>query len=136
MSQQASRQVYILCEDVCCVGLSLIIHQLSSYCFTLTPPPFLCLFHTDLIAGIAGQRPRAMEATIEKEKGQHLSPIVSHDVESSKDTSIDADAMKLAAMGYTQDMKRNYSVWSILGVGFSLTNSWVSNLSIPAPLMY
>jgi hypothetical protein len=74
-----------------------------------------------------------MEATIEKEKGQHLSPTVSHDVETSKDTSIDADAMKLAAMGYTQDMKRNYSVWSIVGVGFSLTNSWVSNIFIPAP---
>ena len=37
---------------------------------------------------------------------------------------LDADALKLAEMGYTQDMKRNYSVWSVLGVGFSLTNSW------------
>ncbi|KAF1812679.1 amino acid transporter [Eremomyces bilateralis CBS 781.70] len=37
---------------------------------------------------------------------------------------VDEDAMKLAAMGYTQDMKRNFSVWSVLGVGFSLTNSW------------
>jgi len=27
-------------------------------------------------------------------------------------------------MGYVQDMKRNFSVWSLLGVGFSLTNSW------------
>jgi choline transport protein len=27
-------------------------------------------------------------------------------------------------MGYTQDMKRNFSVWSVLAVGFSLTNSW------------
>jgi len=27
-------------------------------------------------------------------------------------------------MGYVQDMKRNFSVWSVLGVGFSLTNSW------------
>jgi choline transport protein len=27
-------------------------------------------------------------------------------------------------MGYTQDMNRNFSVWSVLGVGFSLTNSW------------
>ena len=38
--------------------------------------------------------------------------------------SLDADALKLAEMGYTQDMKRNFSVWSVLGVGFSLTNSW------------
>lgn len=37
---------------------------------------------------------------------------------------IDSDALKLAEMGYTQDMKRNYSVLSVLGVGFSLTNSW------------
>ncbi|KNG50280.1 choline transport protein [Stemphylium lycopersici] len=27
-------------------------------------------------------------------------------------------------MGYTQDMKRKYTVWSVLGVGFSITNSW------------
>jgi choline transport protein len=27
-------------------------------------------------------------------------------------------------MGYQQDMRRNFSVWSVLGVGFSLTNSW------------
>lgn len=38
--------------------------------------------------------------------------------------AIDADAAKLAEMGYTQDMQRNFSVWSVLGVGFSLTNSW------------
>jgi choline transport protein len=38
--------------------------------------------------------------------------------------SLDADAQKLAEMGYQQDMRRNFSVWSVLGVGFSLTNSW------------
>ena len=27
-------------------------------------------------------------------------------------------------MGYKQDMQRNFSVWSVLGVGFALTNSW------------
>jgi choline transport protein len=27
-------------------------------------------------------------------------------------------------MGYKQDMRRKFSVWSVLGVGFSLTNSW------------
>jgi choline transport protein len=37
---------------------------------------------------------------------------------------LDGDALKLAEMGYTQDMRRNFSVWSVLGVGFSLTNSW------------
>ncbi|KAI9823426.1 MAG: hypothetical protein M1832_002436 [Thelocarpon impressellum] len=40
------------------------------------------------------------------------------------DKLLDTDAMKLAGMGYTQDMQRNFSVWSVLGVGFSLTNSW------------
>ena len=37
---------------------------------------------------------------------------------------LDNDALKLAEMGYTQDMKRNFSLLSVLGVGFSLTNSW------------
>lgn len=36
----------------------------------------------------------------------------------------DIDAIKLAEMGYKQDMKRNFSLWSVLGVAFSLTNSW------------
>lgn len=36
----------------------------------------------------------------------------------------DVDAKKLAEMGYAQDMRRKFSVWSVLGVGFSLTNSW------------
>lgn len=38
--------------------------------------------------------------------------------------SLDPDAMKLAGMGYKQDLRRNYTVLSVLGVGFSLTNSW------------
>lgn len=27
-------------------------------------------------------------------------------------------------MGYQQDLRRNFSLWSVLGVAFSLTNSW------------
>lgn len=47
------------------------------------------------------------------------------DMESpTSDTGLDIDAVKLAEMGYVQDMRRNYSVWSVLGVGYSLTNSW------------
>jgi choline transport protein len=61
-----------------------------------------------------------MESTLEKQ----LTPVVSKDVELSRNSTIDADALKLAEMGYTQDMTRNFSVWSVLGVGFSLTNSW------------
>lgn len=37
---------------------------------------------------------------------------------------LDADALKLAGMGYVQEMKRGFSIISILAVGFSLTNSW------------
>jgi choline transport protein len=61
-----------------------------------------------------------MSSTPEK----RLSLSVSTDVETARNTSVDADALKLAEMGYTQDMNRNFSVWSVLGVGFSLTNSW------------
>lgn len=45
-------------------------------------------------------------------------------MEKAQPTSADTDAARLADMGYAQDMKRNFSVWSVLGVGFSLTNSW------------
>jgi choline transport protein len=37
---------------------------------------------------------------------------------------MDEDAFKLAEMGYSQDMQRKFSVLSLLGVGFSLANSW------------
>ncbi len=37
---------------------------------------------------------------------------------------LDTDAARLAEMGYTQELKRNFSVVSVLGLGFSLTNSW------------
>ncbi|CAN9461354.1 unnamed protein product [Alternaria alternata] len=61
-----------------------------------------------------------MESKIEK----HPTPHIAHDVETQGKSSIDADALKLAEMGYTQDMARKYTVWSVLGVGFSITNSW------------
>lgn len=37
---------------------------------------------------------------------------------------MDEDAIRLKAMGYKQDIKRQFSVLSLLAVGFSLTNSW------------
>ncbi|KAL9099532.1 MAG: hypothetical protein Q9163_004980 [Psora crenata] len=37
---------------------------------------------------------------------------------------LDHDALKLAEMGYIPSLKRNYTIFSILGAGFSLTNSW------------
>ncbi|PGH10534.1 hypothetical protein AJ80_07477 [Polytolypa hystricis UAMH7299] len=39
-------------------------------------------------------------------------------------SSLDEDAMKLEAMGYEQAMTRKFTLWTLLGVGFSLTNSW------------
>jgi choline transport protein len=37
----------------------------------------------------------------------------------------DEDAFHLAEMGYSQSMSRSrFTIWSVLGVGFSLTNSW------------
>jgi hypothetical protein len=48
--------------------------------------------------------------------------------------AIDEDALKLAEMGYTQDMQRNFSVWSVLGVGFSLTSSCLAYLPLWSPV--
>ncbi|KAK5126844.1 choline transporter [Cryomyces antarcticus] len=62
-------------------------------------------------------------ATIDHEKDLGIARVPSSENDMDG-KSLDADALKLAEMGYTQDMKRNFSVWSVLGVGFSLTNSW------------
>lgn len=32
--------------------------------------------------------------------------------------------IKLAEMGYKPELRRNFSAWSLLGIGFGLTNSW------------
>ena len=47
-----------------------------------------------------------------------------HEIKLDSKAILDADALKLAEMGYVQEMKRGFSVLSILAVGFSLTNSW------------
>lgn len=39
-------------------------------------------------------------------------------------SEIDNDALRLAAMGYHQEINRKFSIWSILGSAFTLTNSW------------
>ena len=49
---------------------------------------------------------------------------IDHDGFDENLTDVNADAMRLVEMGYTQDMQRNFSVLSVLGVGFALTNSW------------
>ncbi|KAF2689498.1 choline transport protein [Lentithecium fluviatile CBS 122367] len=63
-------------------------------------------------------------AELTNEKEMAPSPSVEMAKGDMDKTTIDEDALKLAEMGYTQEMSRNFSVWSVLGVGFSLTNSW------------
>lgn len=64
-----------------------------------------------------------MAPEIALEKGNPDSPTHDASVDFAK-PDLDSDALKLAAMGYQQDMTRKFSIWSILGSGFSLTNSW------------
>lgn len=42
----------------------------------------------------------------------------------TRTNSIESDVHRLAEMGYTQELSRGFSVLSILGTAFSLTNSW------------
>lgn len=60
----------------------------------------------------------------DSDREKTLAPQQSVDMTKGDASSIDEDALKLAEMGYTQDMKRNFSVLSVLAVGFSLTNTW------------
>ncbi|KAJ5108587.1 hypothetical protein N7456_005262 [Penicillium angulare] len=48
----------------------------------------------------------------------------SSDNGSSKLTDCDNDAAKLAEMGYTQDLNRNFSILSLIGIAFCMSNSW------------
>ncbi|KAH7361263.1 amino acid/polyamine transporter I [Pyrenochaeta sp. MPI-SDFR-AT-0127] len=62
---------------------------------------------------------------MDKATQKHPTAPISPDLEITHSSSIDTDTFNLAQMGYTQDLSRNFSVWSVLGVGFSLTNSWI-----------
>lgn len=42
----------------------------------------------------------------------------------SSSGSEDSDAIKLAEMGYTQDLQRNFSIVSLIGIAFCMSNSW------------
>jgi choline transport protein len=59
------------------------------------------------------------EESIDANLTRHGAP----DVEVSKG-SLNFDAMRLAELGYTQDMERKFSVLSLVFAAFSLTNSW------------
>lgn len=44
--------------------------------------------------------------------------------ENTNDSTLDPDTLRLAEMGYTQDMTRRFSILSLLGVSFALVSSW------------
>lgn len=48
----------------------------------------------------------------------------SNDMEGALGSAGDADAERLGEMGYKQEMRRHFSVMSVLALGFALTNSW------------
>ena len=64
-----------------------------------------------------------MASLDESEKGYGIE-VASSPNASPRKPSLDADALRLAQLGYSQDMRRKFSVWSVLAVGFSVTNSW------------
>ena len=35
-----------------------------------------------------------------------------------------ADLQQITESGYTPQLRRNFGIWSLLGIGFSLTNCW------------
>ena len=50
--------------------------------------------------------------------GRRVSVTVGSDTEKVILEGEDADALKLQALGHKQEMKRNFSVWSIAAMGF------------------
>jgi hypothetical protein len=51
-------------------------------------------------------------------------------------STIDADAAQLAQLGLTQELKRNFSPLSMLGLAFAILNSWTAlaaSLSLALP---
>lgn len=88
--------------------------------FILTMPVAPALLHNRLPDD---RREPGLERSASKADDMGISPSISDDnIDGLK--SADLDQVNLAEMGYKQDMKRNFSVISVLGVGFSLTNSW------------
>ena len=54
------------------------------------------------------------------EKKPSVNPVSSDNASGAEDQ----DALKLAEMGYTQDLQRNFSVLSLVGIAFCMSNSW------------
>ena len=61
---------------------------------------------------------------MEDSKETHVSTTSAVASNHNNDVIIDQETLKLAEMGYQQSLSRNFSLLSVLGVGFSLTNSW------------
>ncbi|OJJ32949.1 hypothetical protein ASPWEDRAFT_598544 [Aspergillus wentii DTO 134E9] len=60
-------------------------------------------------------------AELDIEKKASVRPTNSNENASGAENT---DASKLAEMGYTQDLKRNFNVISLIGIAFCMSNSW------------
>jgi choline transport protein len=60
-------------------------------------------------------------ADFDIEKKPSVNPASNSDKGSGAD---DSDALRLAEMGYTQDLQRNFSILSLIGIAFCMSNSW------------
>lgn len=57
-------------------------------------------------------------AGIEHDEPRRVSVPLGNDAEKVMLEGEDADALKLQALGHKQEMKRNFSIWSIAAMGF------------------
>ena len=56
--------------------------------------------------------------------------------ERNRRTSVQEDAAALAALGHKQELQRNFSMLSMLGLAFAILNSWTAlaaSLSLALP---
>lgn len=87
------------------------------------------------LASVKSQEVTATTSALENRVEKGLSH-TSHAAE------LTAEDLQLAQMGYKPELKRNFSAWSLLGIGFGLTNSWfgisaslITSISSGGPLM-
>ena len=82
--------------------------QPSSCCAFL----LLSLVTTTLLRSMSTARGESIE------QPRRVSLAIGNDAEKMDLEGEDADALKLQALGHKQEMKRNFSVWSIAAMGF------------------
>lgn len=74
---------------------------------------------------VYGESPIGAVASVkEGEILNHVLPINSSSSDAKALEEAQANLKLAADGGYTPELRRNFSVWSLLGVGFGLTNSW------------